>query len=144
MQKIHAMIHRFHNPDLGILLVRVALGLVFIHSGWLKIMNMDMALAGFASMGFSAGIAYFVTYAEFIGGILLIAGFLVRYVGIILAVIMAVATLKVHLPNGYGMTNGLLEGGAGGYEYTLGLFLLSLAMVTFGAGAYSLARMMRR
>lgn len=54
MQKIHAMIHRFHNPDMGILFVRLALAFAFIHAGWLKIDNIDMVVGGFASMGLSA------------------------------------------------------------------------------------------
>ena len=136
MQKIHAMVHRLHNPDLGILLVRVALGIVFIHAGWLKVTNMEMVLAGFGAMGIPAFLAYFVSYAELVGGALLIAGFLSRYVGLVLAVIMLVATFLVHFPNGYGMSNN-------GYEYTLTLLLLSLAMVTFGSGRYSLARAIR-
>ena len=60
-------------------------------------------------------------------GALLIVGFLSRYVGLVLAVIMLVATVMVHLPNGYGMSGN-------GVEYTLTLLLLSLAMVTFGSG----------
>lgn len=67
----------------------------------------------------------------------MLIGIFVRYAGIILAIIMFVAITKVHWANGYGMANN-------GYEYTLGLFLLSLAMVTFGAGAYSLARYLRK
>jgi putative oxidoreductase len=137
MQKIHAAVHRLHNPDLGILLVRLALGIVFVHAGWLKVGSMDMVLASFGSMGIPAALAYFVAYAELIGGALLIVGFLVRYVGLVLAAIMLVATFMVHLPNGYGAQNN-------GYEYTLTLLFLSLAMVTFGSGAYSLARCCRR
>lgn len=137
MQKIHAMIHRLHNPDAGILFLRIAIGLVFVHAGWLKLGNMDMIVAGFGAAGIPAGLAYLVAYSEFICGIAMLSGLFVRYAGIILSIIMIVAITKVHLPHGYG-----LQGG--GYEYTLTLLLCSLAMVTFGAGAYSVARMLRK
>ena len=42
---------------------------------------------------------------------------------------MAVATITVHLPNGFFLPNG--------YEFTLTLLLASLAVVAAGAGAYS-------
>ncbi len=144
MQKIHALIHRLHNPDFGILLVRIVLGLAFMHAGWFKITHVDMIVGGFAMMGIPAVLAYFVTYAEFVCGLLMIIGIFVRYAGIVLASIMVVAIAKVHFPNGYGMMNGVLEGKGGGYEYVLALLLLSVAMVTFGAGAYSLARVLKK
>lgn len=137
MQKIHAMVHRLHNPDLGILFVRLALGIVFVHAGWLKVTGLDGVVGFFGAVGIPAFLAYFVAYAELIGGVLILVGFLSRYAGLVLAAIMLVATLTVHLPNGYGLANN-------GFEYTLTLMLLALAVVTFGSGRYSLAGLLRR
>lgn len=137
MNKIHELIHRLHNPDAAKLFIRIALGVVFVNAGWFKIQHMDMVLGGFASMGFPALLAYVVAYGECISGILFLAGIFVRYAGIFVSIIMLVATFKVHFPNGFSMANG-------GYEYTFVLFFMALAMVTLGAGSYSLANVLKR
>ena len=136
MKKIHECIERLHNPDLAVLLIRIALGVVFINAGWMKINNIDMVVGGFASIGIPMSLAYFVTYAEFIGGILLVLGVAVRYASIVLAIIMLVAT-KILFIKGFS-----LQGG--GYEYVLTLFLAAASLVTTGSGAYSLARVWKK
>ncbi|TAK56850.1 DoxX family protein [Patescibacteria group bacterium] len=137
MNKINAYVERLHNPDLAILLLRIALGVVFINAGWMKITNIDMVITGFAQAGIPMVLAYFVAYAEFIGGIALVLGFAVRYFAIILAIIMAVAIFKAHLANGYSLQNG-------GYEYVLVLFLGAVSLVTSGSGQYSVARFCKK
>ncbi|MBI2888678.1 MAG: NUDIX domain-containing protein [Candidatus Liptonbacteria bacterium] len=136
MNTVHGALHRLHNPDLGVFFVRIALGAVFMHAGWLKLGDMNMVVTGFASMGFPAWLAYVVAYAEFLGGIAMILGIFVRYAGIILAVIMFVAFWKVHAANGFSLANG-------GYEYVFVLFSSALALVAFGSGKYSLARLLK-
>lgn len=136
MNNIHTMLHRLHNPDLGILFIRIALGVVFINAGWFKINDMDMIVGYFGTMGIPSMLAYLVAYTEFIGGILMLLGIFVRCAGIGLSLVMLVAIWKVHLVNGFSLANN-------GYEYVLVLLLGSLAMVTLGSGAYSLARFLR-
>src|SRR3990167_6939903 len=102
MKSIHTMIHRLHNSDLWILFVRIALGVVFINAGWLKLGAMDMVIAGFGAVGIPAVLAYVVAYAELLSGLVLILGIFVRYAGIVLATIMLVAIVKVHFVNGFG------------------------------------------
>lgn len=134
---MHKLTQYLHNQNLGILLIRIALGVVFIHAGWLKITGMDVVVAGFGAIGIPTALAYIVAYAEFIGGIALILGIFVRSVSVVLAVIMVVAIAKVHFASGFGLQNG-------GYEYTFVLLLGSLAMITFGAGAYSIGRLLKK
>lgn len=134
MNRIHSLVQRLHNQDVASLCIRIAVGVAFMHAGYLKLTNLDMVIGGFASMGIPAFLAYFVSYAELICGILVFAGVLVRYAAIILAIIMAVATFLAHWPNGFGLQNG-------GYEYTFVLFFASAAIVTLGAGKYSLDRL---
>ena len=133
---MHKICHSrcLQNSNLGLLLLRLAIGIVFVHAGWLKVTDMDMVVTGFASIGIPSALAYIVAYVELIGGIAIILGICVRVSGILLAIIMLVAILKVTWANGYGMQNM-------GYEYTLLLMLASLAIATLGAGAYSLGRL---
>ncbi len=137
MNTLHAVLQRLHNPDLGMLFIRLALGAAFIHAGWLKLMNMDMTVGFFGILGIPVWLAYVVAYSEFLGGIAMVLGIFTRYAGIVLAAIMIVATLVVHLPKGFG-----LQGG--GYEYTLVLLLAALSAVTLGSGKYSLAQLIKR
>jgi putative oxidoreductase len=131
MNKINAYVERLHNPDLAILLIRIALGLVFINAGWFKVTNIDMVVGGFAQSGIPAFLAYFVAYFELIGGVAIILGLATRYVGIVLAIIMAVAIYKAHWAAGFSLQTG-------GYEYVLVLLLGAVSLVTSGPGKYSL------
>jgi putative oxidoreductase len=109
---------------------------VFVNAAWIKFGDMGMVLGYFSSMGISGPLAYFVCYAELIGGAAFILGIFVRYAGIILAIIMAVAIYMLS-GNGFSLANG-------GYEYPLVLCLASVALVTMGAGKYSLAAKLRK
>ncbi len=137
MNTIHKAIHKLHNPDLGILFLRVAVGIVFIHAGWGKVTDVASVAGFFGGIGIPAWLAYVVAYTEFIGGMLLVGGLFVRYAGILLAIIMLVATFKVHWANGFGLAKG-------GYEYTFLLFFLCLTIITSGAGKYSIAGLLKK
>ena len=137
MNPIHQLMHRLHNPDLGLLFIRLALGVVFINSGWAKVTNLEGVVGFFATLGLPAFLAYLVAYVEFLGGIAFVLGILVRYFGLLTAIIMAVAIVKVHWANGFNPADG-------GYGYVLVFLLASLAIVTMGAGSYSLARLFRK
>lgn len=132
MKKIHSLVHRFNNPDFGILLVRLAIGIPFIYAGWYHIHNMAMTISFFKMVGINSFWTYVASYTELLGGIALVVGFWSRYAGILLAITMAVA-IKVTWAHGFGLQNN-------GYEFALVLFLGSLAMVAFGSGKYSLSK----
>ena len=137
MKTLHTLVHRLHNPDAGILFIRIALAAVFIYAGWFKVHNMAMVVSGFGAAGIPASLAYFVAYAELVCGLLMLIGLFARYAGILLAIIMLVAIVKVHGANGFSLVNS-------GYEYVLVLLLASLSIVTTGSGAYSVARMLKK
>jgi putative oxidoreductase len=70
---------------------------------------------------------------EFFGGLALVVGLLTRPAALAVAVLMGVAMLGVHLPNGFFWTSG-------GYEYPLMWGLIALALLLGGGGRYSLDR----
>ncbi len=121
----------FHNKSLALLLIRVALGIVFIYHGWSKIQDISGTMNFFASIGFSGAFwTYLVAYVEFIGGIAMLLGVRVREVSVLFVATMTVAIYAVHFKNGFNVM-------VGGYEYPLTLLLASLAMIFAGSGKYT-------
>lgn len=120
----------FHNKNLGLLLIRIALGVAFVAHGWAKITHIDMFHGFFASIGLSSIVwLYLAAYGEFLGGLALIFGVFTRYASVVLTIIMIVAISFVHIKNGYNLQ--------GGYEYQSVLLLVSIALGLTGAGRYS-------
>jgi putative oxidoreductase len=132
---------RTTSIDRGLLLLRVALGVVFVMHGGQKLFVMGPSTVGgfLASLGmpFPYVNAILVTAAELGGGLALLAGAFTRVAGLLTAFTMAVALTTVHLANGFFLP--------AGFEYTFTLLLASLAVVMTGPGAYSVdARLGRR
>lgn len=121
------------NTDAGLLLLRLALGIVFVMHGWQK--AAEFGLSGLSGSLASLGIPFpgvnaaLLIATELGGGLAMLAGVVARVAGVLLAFAMAVATITVHLPNGFFLP--------AGYEFTLTLFFASLAIAAAGAGAYS-------
>ena len=65
-----------HNTDIAALLLRLALGTMFVAHGLLKVMVFTLpgAAGFFEQVGFPGWLAYAVTFAEIGGGVLLLAG----------------------------------------------------------------------
>jgi putative oxidoreductase len=123
----------------GLLVLRLVLGVIFIGHGAQKLFGSfgGPGLKGTAGFFEQLGIkppylmAVLAGLAEFVGGILVILGFLTPLAALALIVVMIVAVLTVHLENGFFVTNG-------GYEFNLALAGMALTLLIVGAGAYSL------
>ncbi|MDY6779921.1 MAG: DoxX family protein [Halobacteria archaeon] len=120
----------------GIVLIRLAVGIVFVVHGAGKLLGVGPAAAeigGFAGYLSALGIplptvfAWLVAANEFFGGLFVLAGFLTRFAGIGIAVEMLVVILLVHLPNGF-----IISSGSYGYEFALTLMLISLTLAVAG------------
>lgn len=70
--------------------------------------------------------AYLSAAAEFFGGILVIAGFLIRFAALAITINMIVAIWKVHWKNGLMADHG--------YQFPLALAAIAFALIFFGAG----------
>lgn len=125
--------------DVGLLVLRVVLGVIFAIHGAQKLFGSfgGPGLKGTAGFHEQLGIkppylmAVLAGLAEFAGGILVAVGFLTPLAAVALIVVMAVATLTVHLKNGFFSMNG-------GYEFNLALAGMALTLLLTGAGAFSL------
>ncbi len=140
-----APLHRGLAP-LAYPLIRVVAGLFLVPHGAQKLFGWFggyglQGTGGFfaENLGLEPGVfwAALAGGTEFFGGILIALGFLTRPAAVAVAILMAVAALKVHLVNGFFMTNG-------GYEYAAMWGLIALAIAFRGGGEMSIDRTLGR
>lgn len=118
---------------LALLLLRLGLGLIFIYHGFPKLTHIHQTVSEFPHMGFPSYFAYIAGILEFFGGWLLILGLFTRITALLLAGEMAIAILRVHLPQGGVMA-------VSNYQFPLALAVGAFALVAVGAGAISIDR----
>ncbi|MGH9638421.1 MAG: DoxX family protein [Candidatus Acidiferrales bacterium] len=117
---------------LGLLILRVAVGVIFIHYGYPKLfVHPRSTVEWFAHHGFPGYFGYLSGVLELFGGLMLIAGLFTRIAGLLLAVEMAVALWRVHglLSNPLAVQN---------YQFPLMMGVAAFALATVGAGVISL------
>lgn len=113
---------------LGLLVLRLVLGIIMIAHGWQKIADHLHGITGMMhQIGFPPFMAYLVVATEFGGGILILIGFLTRFAALATFVEMLVAILKVHLPHGLFASNG-------GFEFPMACAAIAFALIFSGAG----------
>lgn len=125
--------------DLGLLIVRLIVGLAFAAHGAQKLFGWfggygPKGTGGwFESIGVKPGVfaAVAIGIVEFVGGILFAAGLLTPVVAILLAFTMVGAIVKVHAKNGFWNTSN-------GYEFNLVLIAILIAVAFSGAGSLSI------
>lgn len=123
--------------DIAVLLLRLALGTMFIAHGLTKLLVWTLAGTGafFASIGLPAWVAWPITGLELVGGVLLMLGVRVRWVALLLAVELAGASVA-HLANGWRFT-----ASGGGWEYPVFLAVTALALSLLDGGRLTLPRL---
>ncbi|MDL9935980.1 DoxX family protein [Gordonia sp. ABSL1-1] len=118
----------------GILLARVAIGIIFLAHGLQKFQQNGWSgpSAGFEMMDVPAASlsAFVVTWLEIIGGIALIAGVLTPVVAALFTLDMLGALFTAHIDSGLWVSDG-------GYEFVLALGAASLLLAVVGAGQLS-------
>jgi putative oxidoreductase len=119
------------NPDLGLTILRVVLGVIFIAHGAPKLFGGMEGFSGFlGSLGIPIPLlfAWLVALLEFFGGISLVIGFLVTPLALLLAAEMLVAIILVHAERGFYVVGAQANGGI---EFNL-LLMAALVMLVFG------------
>lgn len=130
--------------NLGLLALRVTLGLVFLGHGAQK------AFGAFGGLGFSGATGFIgslgfrparfwtglAVSGELIAGALYLLGLFTPLAGLLVLATMGVAIAKVHAPKGFFVQNG-------GYEYNLVLIIAAVALALVGPGTYSLDHLFR-
>ncbi|WP_219835021.1 DoxX family protein [Paenibacillus sp. R14(2021)] len=129
--------------DLGLLIIRVVIGLLFVGHGSQKLFGLfggygPKGTGGWMeSVGIKPGVAMavFAGLLELVGGAMFGAGLLTVLAAILLALTMLGAIVKVHGANGLWATSN-------GYEYPLVVLVVVIGVALTGAGAYSLDALM--
>jgi putative oxidoreductase len=124
------------STQLGIMVLRVSLGLMWIAHALLKLLVFTLPGTAqyFVSIGFAGVLAYPVFAVELLGGIALLLGIYARQAALALVPVMAVAAW-VHMPNGWVHTSS-----GGGWEYPVFLIAASIALWLLGDGAAAIKR----
>ena len=125
------------NADYAAFILRLALGLMFLAHGLLKVLVFTVpgTVQFFDGLGLPAIIAYLTILGEIGGGLLLIAGIFSRYVALALIPVLAGALVLAHWSAGWMFAN---QGG--GWEYPAFLIAASLSVALLGDGAFALGK----
>jgi len=142
MKKILNTASRFwFARSLGILLIRLEVGFIFLTHGLSKVENMGRTMAMFQGMGFPAWVGALIGWLEVIGGAALILGILTRVFAVAFGIQMLVA-VALSLHKAAMTTTGMApswQGTVGGMEMFLAV--MSFALALMGSGRYALYAM---
>ena len=116
---------------LGLLVLRVCLGLIFFSHGYPKLAHSSKGMQEFFVLhGLPGYFLYISGVLEVFGAILLVLGLFTRAAALLLAIEMGVAIWKVHSTGSYLAVHN--------YEFPLAMLAGSFALATVGAGLLSL------
>ena len=123
------------NSDIGLLIIRIALGGIIFFHGFHKLMHgLDDQFAILSSNGIPAQFMYFVYVSEVLAPVLVVLGILTRLSNLTIIVTMIVVFYALPFPIG------LDEHGAMNIESQLYFLLLSVALFFTGPGNYVLKK----
>lgn len=127
-----------NRQDAALFIIRVAVGLIFMAHGIHKLqtpLGVQTLSTGLDGMGFPMPLfwAWLVVVVEAIGGLFLVLGIFTRISALLIAIIMAVAIIKVKW---VGFIT--LPGKGSGMDYPLSFLVSMLAVFFQGPGRYSI------
>ncbi|GMB01570.1 DoxX family protein [Pelosinus sp. IPA-1] len=115
----------------SMLVLRVALGIIFLAHGLQKIAGFEGIVKWFGSIGLPAALAYVVTTIETVGGAFLILGLFTRTAAAGIMFVMLGAIFSVKMSKGF----------IGGYEFDISLLAIAVALILSGSNTYSLGNL---
>jgi putative oxidoreductase len=116
---------------LGLLALRMCLGLIFFSHGYPKLAHAGAGMQDFfVQHGLPGYFVYISGVLEVFGALLLVLGLFTRAAALLLAIEMGVAIWKVHSTGSYLAVHN--------YEFPLAMLAGSFALATVGAGSLSL------
>ena len=130
-----------NNKDVGLLILRIGIGIMFIMHGYPKIMGGPQVWNGLGqAMGvlgitFAPGFwGFMAAFSELVGGIMLLLGVFVRPFSLLLAITMVVAA-GMHLAKGDGLM---------GASHAIELGIVFISLIFIGPGKFNLAELAKK
>lgn len=121
-----------YKIEIGNLLLRIMVGLVFLANGISKFTGgIENTVGWFDSIGIPGFLAYVIAIIELVGGIAMILGLGTRIVSVLFGVIMIGAIFTVNFAEGF----------LNGYVYDLVLLIISVHLFLNGSRLLSLDRL---
>ena len=119
-----------------VLILRIALGAIFIAHGWPKMRDLKGTHQSFHAMGFKPGVLFgtIAAFLEFFGGIAIILGIFTIFISALFVLQFLVIII-------WKWSKGAPFKGANGWEFDLLILAVAFALFSLGAGAYSIDRM---
>jgi putative oxidoreductase len=124
------------NYDWALLVVRLAVGIIFVAHGSQKLFGAFGGPGLNAIVQMMGGLGYLVSIGEFFGGLGLIFGVLSRFSAASLIVVMLGAIAMVHWQHGFFL------GEKPGFEFNFALIGLLAAVLIAGPGKLAMGRML--
>ena len=132
---------------LALLLIRAALGIIFVAHGAQKIFGLwggpglMATLNSFERfMGIPPWLTYIAAATELFGGLAVLVGLLTRLASCGLGVVMLVAIFQAHWQHGFFINWDLVRGSGHGIEFDVALLAMAIGLVLCGPGKLSLDR----
>jgi putative oxidoreductase len=122
-------------PDLAALLLRVALGVLYLAHSLQKILVFTLPGTAqfFVSLGLPGWLGYLTAFVELLGGIALLLGVQVRWVALVLLPFM-LGAMSAHLHNGWGFASP-----NGGWEYPAFWAVTLVVQALLGGGVLAMS-----
>lgn len=125
------------NNDLGLLIIRLSLGLLMLLHGIAKLSHgVDFLSGMFQDLGLPGFFAYSVYIGEIVAPVLLIIGYRTKLAALLFAFTMLVAVLMAHASDIFVLT----ETGGWAIELQALYFFGALALFFTGAGTYAVSK----
>jgi putative oxidoreductase len=124
---------------LALLVMRLALGGIMLAHGYHKVFGGLHHHAQYVSgLGLPGWLGYVSSFTEFLGGLLILAGFFTRIAAFAVLIDLAVAIWKVHLHNGL-----IGSPDRPGSELALAASALAFALIFLGGGPIAIDHVLR-
>lgn len=121
---------------LALLVMRLTAGLIMVAHGYQNTFrHLHDHVHMVASLGLPAWLGYVSSFAELLGGLLILVGFFTRPAALAICIDLVVAIWKVH------WHNGLM--GDHGYEFPLAVATIAFALIFFGGGQIAIDQVLR-
>lgn len=133
---------KLHKPATGLLVLRVALGLIFFLHGWLNFTggreSFLRAMLVMVDLSLPEVLLWVLTIVELAGGVALLLGLFTRIAAVVLAGEMVVAVVLFHLQQGFLIIAIPSAPLAYGFEYHIALIGGLTCLFLAGPGAWAL------